>query len=448
MGGNEVRKKYLKFFEKRRHLIIKPAPLVLKDDLTTLFTSSGMQPLVPYLTGKEYPGGNKRLADSQPSLRVQDIEDVGDNRHTTFFEMLGNWSLGDYFKKEQLAWIWEFITKELELPQDKLYISFFEGDENIKEDNETHEIWKSLGVKNDHIFKYGVKKNWWSRSGAPSEMPDGEIGGPDSEIFFEFENIKHNPRFGKICHPNCDCGRFLEIGNSVFIQYEKKDGKLVELPQKNVDFGGGLERLIAATNNDPDVFKTDLFSKILKSIHKVSGAEYEKDSDTNLMRIIADHLKAATFIVAAGVEPSNKLQGYIVRRLLRRAAIKMRSLTNMPTTEQQFIPIVDSIVSTYENTDYFDGINTKNIKDIIGIEISRFIKTLDRGLKEFEKYKDEQLNVLNAFNLYQSYGFPFEITQELFRQKGIDLNKKDFEEVMKGHQELSRKLSSDKFKLK
>ncbi len=258
MTTDKVRQKYLDFFKSppRNHQEVTPAPLVLKNDPTTLFNSSGMQQLVPYLMGKKHSQG-KRLVNSQPCFRAKDIDEVGDNRHTTFFEMLGNWSLGDYFKKEQLPWLWEFLTKELGLPKEKLYPSVFEGDKLVPRDEESYKIWRSLGVPENHIFEYGVEKNWWSKSGTPREMPEGEIGGPDSEVFFEFSEIKHDSKFGKNCHPNCSCGRFIEIANSVFMEYKKMGDKLQELPQKNVDFGGGLERLTAAVNNDFDVFQID-----------------------------------------------------------------------------------------------------------------------------------------------------------------------------------------------
>jgi len=292
MTSNEVREKYLKFFisAPRMHREIAPAPLVLEGDPTTLFTSSGMQPLIPYFKGEKHSKG-KRLVDSQPSLRLQDIEEVGDNRHETFFEMLGNWSLGDYFKKEQIPWIFEFFTKELGLSKERLWVSVFEGNKDVPKDTETFEIWKSLGIPEERIVYYGVEKNWWSRSGSPNEMPVGEIGGPDSEIFFDF-GTKHDPKYGEKCHPNCDCGRFLEIGNSVYIEYEKKeDGSLKELPQKNVDFGGGLERITMAVNNLQDVFQIDIYKPIISKIEKAVGKKYEDNKKA--FRIIADHIRAS-----------------------------------------------------------------------------------------------------------------------------------------------------------
>jgi alanyl-tRNA synthetase len=370
--------------------------------------------------GKEYPGGEKRLVNSQPSFRAQDIEEVGDNRHTTFFEMLGNWSLGDYFKKEQIPWFWEFITRELNLPKDKIYVSVYEGNDQVEKDNETYEIWKSLGVAEDHIYFYGDKKNWWSRSGTPDQMPDGEIGGPDSEVFFEFSDVKHDKKFGEKCHPNCDCGRFLEIGNSVFMQYVKRGGKLVPLPKQNVDFGGGLERLTAATNNDPDVFKIDLIWPIIEEIEKTTGKSYEKNPAP--MRVIADHVRAGTFLIKNGVIPSNKLQGYVLRRLLRRAAVKMRVLKG-EVSGRDFEKLVDS-----------------EVRDVVKEEISKFAKTLENGVKQVGK--------VEAFNLYQTYGFPRDVIEEIYKEKGMEFDREKFDNEVAKHQELSRQGSAEKFKIK
>ncbi len=443
MKANEVREKYLKFFEARGHKIIAPAPLVLENDPTTLFTSAGMQPLVSYLMGKPHFEG-KRLVNSQPSFRTGDIEEVGDNRHTTFFEMLGNWSLGDYFKKEQISWFWEFLTKELNLPSEKLYVSVFEGEGEVAKDEESVRVWKSLGVAEDHIFYYGVKKNWWSRSGTPSEMPDGEIGGPSSEVFFEFSEIKHDPKYGEKCHPNCDCGRFLEIGNSVFMLYEKKNGKLEELPNKNVDFGGGLERLTAAANNDPDIFKTDLFWPLIKKIEEISHKSYEgHESD---MRVIADHMKASTFLIASGVIPSNKLQGYILRRLLRRAAVKVLDLMGEVKGES-LEKVARVVVDIYKGV-YLDDFDIGRLKEVICEEVDKFAKNIQEGIKKIEKTEPEKIDARFAFDLMQSQGFPFEIISELARKKGVEIDKDEFERIFKEHQELSRKSSEKKFKIR
>jgi alanyl-tRNA synthetase len=417
MRTHEVRQKYLDFFKiaPQNHQEIAPAPLVLKDDLSTLFTSAGMQPLVPYLMGKTHPQG-KRLVDSQPCFRAKDIEEVGDNRHTTFFEMLGNWSLGDYFKKEQLPWLWEFLTRQLGLPKEKLSIGVFAGNSSVPKDEESKKIWLDLGVSPARIFEYGVDKNWWSVGGTPEEMAEGQIGGPDSEVFFEFSEIKHDPKFGKVCHPNCDCGRFLEIANSVFIEYRKTNGKLVELPQKNVDFGGGLERLTAAVNNDPDVFAIDVFQKIIREIEKKSGQAYADDKKS--FRIIADHLRAAEALIKEDVEPGNKLQGYVLRRLIRRAAVKMRKLKgSLGANDLSF------------NED-------EKVAKVIESEVAKFGRTLDKGLKLVGK--------ASPFELFQTYGFPVEITEELLAEKGQKIDKEAFGQQLKKHQEISRIWASKK----
>ncbi|HLD92030.1 MAG TPA: alanine--tRNA ligase-related protein [Patescibacteria group bacterium] len=409
---SEVKKKYLKFFESVGHVIIPSAPLVLENDPTTLFTSSGMQPIVPYLMGKKHELGT-RLVDIQPSIRTVDIDEVGDNRHLTYFEMLGNWSLGDYFKKEQLGWIWEFFTKELGLPKEKLYVSLFEGTSEIPKDTESYDIWKSLGLSDDHIFYYGVNENWWSRSGTPKEMPEGEIGGPDSEIFFEFDSVEHRPEFGLKCHPNCQCGRFLEIGNSVFMQYKKlKSRKLEELPKKNIDFGGGLERILAAVNNEPDIYKTDLFWPTIEKLEKTTGVNYEEDKQK--YRIISDHLRASLALIENGVVPSNKMHGYVLRRLIRRIATKIND----------FDKITDN----------------KTILD----ELTKFRLTLNKGLKEINKI--EKITGKIAFDLYQSYGFPLELTVELFKDKGQKVNLKEFKIEFEKHKNSSRSASSGTFR--
>src|SRR3989338_10820331 len=249
------------------HRHVPPAPLVLKEDPTTLFTSSGMQQLVPYLAGEPHALG-RRLYNIQPCFRSTDIEEVGDNRHTTFFEMMVNWSLNDYFKNEQIPWMYDFFVKILGLPKDKLFVTVFEGSREVPRDEESAVIWKDLGIAQDHLLFYDANKNWWSRSGDPAHMPESEIGVPDTEVFYEFADVVHDKRFGLLCHPNCDCGRFLEIGNSVFIQYQKNNGKISEMQQKNVDYGGGLERILAAVNDQPDMFKTDLFTDVVKEIEE------------------------------------------------------------------------------------------------------------------------------------------------------------------------------------
>ncbi len=446
MDSKNIRDKYIKFFVDRGHKEIASAKLIPENDPTTLFTSSGMQPLVPYLLGQEHPEG-KRLVDSQPSFRAEDIEEVGDNRHTTFFEMLGNWSLGDYFKKEQILWFWEFLTKELNLPKEKLSVSVFEGNKDVPKDNETYEIWKSLGVSDDHIFFYGVDKNWWSRSGTPDKMPEGEIGGPDSEVFYEFTRIPHDEKFGKECHPNCDCGRFLEIGNSVFIQYQKIDGKLKELSQKNVDFGGGLERLTAATLDTPDIFKTDLYKPICDAIAQAIGTKYEENPEH--FRVIADHLKAATFLVSQGLESSNKLQGYVLRRLLRRAYdnitihYSLQSGTTTTTSNQKMVVIrrvVVKVIDIYSQEHDYDylGKGKDNILNIMENEVDSYVTTTTTTTLPLEK----QISGKEAFQLYQSHG----ISPIKLREEGYQFDQNEFDREFKNHQELSRTQSAGMFK--
>jgi alanyl-tRNA synthetase len=446
--SRDLREKYLSYFEKLGHKRISPAPLVLKDDPSTLFTSAGMQPLVPYLKGQTHPDG-VRLVDSQPSFRSQDIDEVGDNRHTTFFEMLGNWSLGDYFKNEQLEYIWKFLTEELELPKEKLYVSVFSGEGEIAKDEESKSRWLELGVSEDHIYEYGFRKNWWSLYGPPENMPVGEIGGPDSEVFYDFGTelkLHENSEFKDTeCNPNCDCGRFLEIGNSVFIQYMKKeDGSLEELPQKNVDFGGGLERLVAAVNNDPDVYRTDGFLPLINILEKELEVTYGEDVEKDkVLRIVTDHIKASVFLIKSGVVPGNKLQGYVLRRLLRRSAVKLTTVK--PGSMGVLGSLVDPLIEIYDGTNYLEPANEKDsIRNIIDEEISKFRQTLDKGLKEVQKI--ENIDGKQAFDLYQSYGFPLELTEELFREKGQDIDRTQFVEEFEKHRELSRTASAGMFK--
>ena len=434
MKSDEVREKYLAFFEAppRNHTRLPSAPLVPQNDPTTLFTGSGMQPLVPYLLGKEHPAG-LRLVNSQKCFRTMDIEEVGDNRHTTFFEMLGNWSLGDYFKEEQLSWVFEFLTKQIGIPKDRLWVTCFEGDEqnNIPRDEASAEIWKNLGIPENHIRFYGAK-NWWSRAGEPANMPAGEPGGPDSEIFFEFTGVKHNSIYGDICHPNCDCGRFMEIGNSVFMQYIKKeDGTFGSLPKQNVDFGGGLERITAAANDNPDVF-TVAHANMIKHLELKSGKSYDGEWKIPF-RVVADHVKAAVFLIADGVKPSNVERGYVVRRLIRRAVRYNDMLGVSSLTDFADIVIADysGVYPLFEQADV--------VRREMAAEEERFRKTLDRGLRELEKGTD-------AFTLLTTYGFPIELTRELAKEKGITVDEEAFKLEMAQHQELSRAGSEQKFK--
>ena len=465
MTINEIRDKYIKFFTGKGHAEIASSSLIPRDDPTTLFTGSGMQQLMPFLLGKEHPKG-VRLVDSQKCFRAEDIDEVGDNRHTTFFEMLGNWSLGDYFKEEQLAWVFEFLTKEIGLDASRLYITVFAGDKenNIPKDDESVSIWQKLfkdvgieakaveigseangykvGMRGGRIFYYDIKKNWWSRAGAPSAMPAGEPGGPDSEIFYEFTEIEHDKSFGEYCHPNCDCGRFMEIGNSVFMQYLKnEDGTFSKLPKQNVDFGGGLERITAAANNDPDMFNIDVFARITKDIEKITGIVYmEANSETKrAFRILCDHLRAATFLMGDGVRPSNLGQGYVLRRLIRRA-IRFAKLTDV-FEQKMCSKIAGFIIKDYSA--HYSSLedNKESILSEFDLEEAKFLKTLDTGTREFERLtaKEKVISGGQMFDLFTTHGFPKEMTLEIATEQGIEvICESDFDKKFEKHQEISR----------
>jgi len=461
MTADEIRSSYIEFFITKGHKEIPPAPIVPPDDPTTLFTSSGMQQLVPFLKGQEHPMGI-RLVNSQPCFRAEDIEEIGDNRHTTFFEMLGNWSLGDYFKNEQLPWFFEFLTDNINLDPNRLYVTVFEGDANLSKDEESVNIWQEILKTNVpvrqgsdgfdpkvKIYSYSAEKNWWSRAGIPQNMPPGEIGGPDSEVFFDFglqrEIHKKSPYKDKPCHLNCECGRFLEIGNSVFMQYEKqKDGSFKPLPKKNVDFGGGLERIAAASQDKPDIFETDLMLPIIREIEASTGAKYERDQKPAI-RVIADHIRGATIMISQGTLPSNKMQGYFVRRLLRRAVVKMHTL-KAQNTEEILVKSAEAVL------DMFDGLYLKkvdvaeSVKNSISEEAKKFSKSVNKGLLEIEKKNPREINAKFAFDLYQTHGFPLELTQELLAEKGIKIEKKQFDKEFTRHKEKSRIGTAGMFK--
>lgn len=438
----ELRKQFKDFWKNKGHKEISPISLVPQNDPTTLFTGSGMQQLVPNLLGEPHPLGSL-LYNVQRVFRSQDIEEIGDNRHTTMFEMMGNWSLGDYFKQEQISWFYEFLTKNLSIDPARIHVTVYEGTKNIPKDEESVAIWRKLGIPNERIHLYNDRKNWWSRTGSIVSMPAGEIGGPSSEVFYDF-GTAHDQSYGKECHPNCDCGRFSEIGNNVFIQYKKeKDGSLSELPSKNVDFGGGLERLLAASNNQNDIFQTDIFASIIHIIEKVTGKKYSDPSAQKQIRVIADHMKAATLLLKDGVRPSNKEQGYVLRRLLRRAAVKYRSLVST-FNPSEISGVSLGVMETYKGI-YFDtNSDSGEIASFIGEEMEKFGKTLERGLKEAEKITE--INGTKAFDLYQTFGFPLEVTEELFIEKGQQIDKAQFKEEFDKHKELSRSSSAGKFK--
>lgn len=452
MKAHEILEKYIKFFEKRGHVRIENSSLVPLNDPTTLFTSSGMQPLVPFLLGEKHPSGT-RLVNAQNSFRAQDIDEVGDNRHTTFFRMLGNWSLGDYFKKEQLPWFFEFLTGELGLDPKNLYVTVFSGDETIPKDTESYEIWRKLfedkGVNTEsRIFEYGVEKNWWSRAGIPERMPVGEPGGPDSEVFYDFQT-PHNKEFGKKCHVNCDCGRFLEIGNSVFMQYLKTENGFEKLPKQNVDFGGGLERLVAATENKQDVFETSLFFPIIESIVKATNKSYKENARE--MRIVLDHLLGSVFIASNNVKPANKEQGYILRRLIRRGLDNFYLLSGKDIT-----PVIESVVIQYKNTDPVLEEKFEEIKNTILEEETTYQKALSGGkkliqkeiarLKDEVKVGDELMGVTlisadTAFKAITSFG----LGPTQLKSLGYTFDDQELSEKIKQHQDLSRKGAEQKF---
>jgi alanyl-tRNA synthetase len=457
MKSTDVRAKFIDFYKKMEHVEIPSAPLIPVNDPTTLFTSSGMQPLVPYLLGQPHPSGT-RLVDSQKSFRAQDIDEVGDNRHTTFFEMLGNWSLGDYFKKEQLHWIFEFLTQKLRLAPDRMYVSVFEGNDSVPKDTVSIELWQQIfrevGIDanvGERIFLYPATKNWWSRSGEPEHMPPGEPGGPDSEVFFDFgihlrlheqSVYKDHP-----CHPNCDCGRFMEIANSVFMQYKKvANGSLVELAQKNVDFGGGLERMTAASEDNADIFQTDLFSPIIRSIEEFTKKEYlSSEKTTQSMRVIADHLKAAVFMISEGLVPSNKQQGYVLRRLVRRSVVKMHELGLTGSKEELTKRVCQAIGEIYHGV-YFQAGTPEFLayETVLTEEIRRFELVLHKGLSELHKHT--VINGKIAFDVLQSYGFPWELTYEFAQNHGTQIQKEEFLLEFRKHQDLSRTAAKGMFK--
>lgn len=474
MTTHEIRQAYLDFFAERGHETIPRANLVPHEDPTTLFTGSGMQPLLPYLLGQPHPKG-ARLANSQTCFRAEDIEEIGDNRHTTFFEMLGNWSLGDYFKSEQLEWFFTFLTGELGLEPDRLFVTAFAGDESldIPRDEEAADIWKSLfqgaGIaaeealigsdadggnrgmhEGERIFYYDASKNWWSRVGKPSDMPEGEPGGPDSEVFYDF-GTEHDPAYGEYCHPNCDCGRFLEVGNSVFMQYVKRAHGFEELPQKNVDFGGGLERIAAAVANDPDVFKIDVIWPVIDTLQSVSGSSYGDDAEP--FRVVADHLRSAVFMATDGVTPSNSEQGYVLRRLIRRAVRHAYQVGADHDVVDRLAPVV---VEAYQDSHPEVAERRDDVIKLLAKEESTFRQTIRKGMKEFDKLvggygpetpggttQSQTGHVLTGdvlFKLYDTYGFPLELSLEEAHKRGISVAD-DWREVFNREMEEQRQRS-------
>jgi len=469
MDANTIRKKFLEFQEKHGHKVIAPAPLVLEGDPTTLFTGSGMQPLLPYLLGEPHPEGT-RLCDSQPSMRMQDIDDVGDPRHTTVFEMLGNWSLGDYFKEEQIRNFFEFLTKEVGLDPEKIYVTCFIGNEKygIPKDTEAAEIWQKVfkeagieakiaeigtaangdkrGIKpGERIFFYDDHENWWSRGGGCETTPIGDPCGPDSEVFYDFGvELQDVDKYGK-AHPASDGARFMEIGNQVFMQYRRlEDGTFEELEKKNVDFGGGLERIAAAAIGSFDVFKISLMRPIIEKLEGISGKAYENNTDE--MRVIADHIRGAYLLAAQGLVSSNKTQGYAMRRLLRRAILRALDLGIASDFLAKIVPIVAA-----EYAELPDSILThrESALEVLLTEEKVFRKTLNRGLRELKKISKKQLSGYDLFKLQDTYGFPLELSVEECYREGIELTKdylKEFEAALAEQRERSQTASKGMFK--
>ncbi|AKM84145.1 TPA: alanine--tRNA ligase [Candidatus Campbellbacteria bacterium] len=435
MQSNEIRQRFLKFFEKRGHSIIPSASLVPENDPSVLFNTAGMQPLVPYLLGEEHPAG-KMIVDAQKCVRTTDIEEVGDNTHLTFFEMLGNWSLGDYFKKDAISWSYEFLTDKndgLGLDPKKLYVTVFEGNDDAPRDEEAYSIWKNIFVNaglnpDGHIFFMSAESNWWSPG-------DNGPCGPDTEMFYSTAGDLGDLTKEEFIKAD-DEQKIVEIWNDVFMEYEKKDGKVIgKLKQHNVDTGAGLERLATMLQGKTNVYETDGFKSIMNQTKQVS-------SDKKSQRIIADHLRTSVFIIADGVLPDNHDQGYVLRRILRRAILKT---DNKEINAGNVSTLVDSVVDYYGG--FYKNLSDKRaeIKQIIEKENEKFSKTLSQGLKQLEKISGD-ISGKDAFVLSATYGFPIEITEEIAKEKGVFIDIKGYEEEMKKHQELSKTASAGKFK--
>ncbi|HIU07826.1 MAG TPA: alanine--tRNA ligase [Candidatus Limiplasma pullistercoris] len=440
--SSELRSMFLKFFKDHGHAVISSASVIPENDPTVLFTTAGMHPLVPYLMGAKHPAGN-RLTDVQKCVRTGDIDDVGDFSHLTFFEMLGNWSLGDYFKEQMIPWSWEFLTSPeyLGLPKDRLAFSVFAGDADCPRDEESAELWRRCGVADDHIFFLPKENNWWGPAGITGPC------GPDTEMFI----ITDKEPCGPDCSPACSCGRYLEIWNDVFMQYNKKaDGTFEPLAQKNVDTGMGLERTICVLNGKKSVYETDLFADILKKISELSGKEYGSDDETTrAFRIIADHMRTSTFIMGddRGVSPSNVDQGYVLRRLIRRA-VRYGMGIGMP--EGFTGEVAKVIIEQYKDVYPELKRNEAFVLEQLSLEESRFARTLKQGNREFEKLvekvQDGQIDGVSAFHLYDTYGFPVEMTQELARERGLTVDMDGFHECFRKHQATSQAGAEQRFK--
>ncbi|MGO4600164.1 alanine--tRNA ligase-related protein [Terrabacter sp. 2RAF25] len=436
MDADEIRDAFLEVMVEGGHVVLPRATLVPEGDPTTLFIGSGMQPLLPYLLGADHPAGT-RLADSQTCLRVQDIEEVGDNRHTTFFEMLGNWSLGDYFKAEQIPQFWHFLTERVGLDPGRLYVSCFIGDaaNGIPKDDESAAIWARLlteagltadrveldteeraaqiGTGGARIAFYG-KKNWWCREGGPEDMPVGEPGGPDSEVFYLFPDVQHDPAYGQHCHHNCDCGRFIELGNSVFMEYIRTESGFAPLPRRNVDYGGGLSRIAAAAADTSDIFRISLLWPLVERLQELTGKAYA--DETMAMRVIADHLCGAAFLAVDGVRPGNKTHGYVLRRLVRRA---VRFALDLGLEHDLALLLVPTVATVYERAYPEVAERVDDVVAILSREERAFRRTLHRGISHLEDYRESGVTGAELFVLHDTYGFPVELSTEEARRKGI-----------------------------
>ena len=434
MKAIEIRNKYLNFFKEHGHTIIPSAPLIPENDPSVLFTTAGMQPLVPYLLGEKHPSGT-RLTDYQKCVRTNDIEEVGDNRHLTYFEMLGNWSLGDYFKEESIQMSFDFLTKELQIPVEKLSVTVFAGDEDCPRDTVAAECWKKAGILDGHIYYYGKDDNWWI---AGEEGPCG----PDTEMFYD----TGKPACGPDCQPSCDCGKYVEIWNNVFMEYFKdKDGNYSKLSQRNVDTGLGLERMTMLLQGKETPFDTELFKPVMDKL-----SELQKIDNIESRRIIAEHLRSSMMIISDGGRPSNVDRGYILRRLIRRMVRHMNKLQiNLDEISTLININVENLKEMYPELEK----NAETIKNVIIEEKDKFVKTLAHGEKEFEKEMNrakqsgkDKIEGNVVFKLYDTYGFPPEVTSELAKENGMTVDMKEFDELFKAHQEKSRLGSEQKFK--
>ena len=431
MKAIEIRNKYLDFFKRHNHSVIPSAPLIPENDPSVLFNTAGMQPLVPYLLGETHPAGT-RLCDYQKCLRTNDIDEVGDNRHLTYFEMLGNWSLGDYFKEESISMSYEFLTKELGIPAEKLFVSCFAGDDDCPRDTESAEVWKKVGIPEERIYYYGKNDNWWI---AGEEGPCG----PDTEMFYD----TGKPACGPDCQPSCDCGKYVEIWNNVFMEYFKDKDKYTKLKNKNVDTGLGLERMAFLLQGKETPFDTELFKPVMDKLE-----EFQKVDSVESRRIISDHLRSSIMIICDGGRPSNVDRGYILRRLIRRM---IRHMNKLQIDLNQLSKIIETDIEALKEM-YPDLDKNKNeIKNILLAERDKFVKTLNKGEREFEK----QINKLEGtkivpgnivFRLYDTYGFPPEVTKELAQENDMEIDMEGFNKLFKEHQEKSRQGSAQKFK--